>query len=470
MTVDVADWVDNCGRCTRFKGQPDLAPLVGVTTTEPLELVCTDFLKVDAAHNGTQYVLVITDHFTRFARAVPTRNMSAKTTAEALLAFCQSFGIPKRLHADQGANFVGKVITELCSLLGVEKSRTTAYHPQGNGACERFNRTLIRMLGTLPPEKKKNWPKHIGMLTMAYNSTRHESTGYSPYYLLFGRNPRLPIDNLFPRDSVPKQIDEVREALEWAWSKATEKDQNKKDKNKTFYDRKVRGATLSPGDRVLVKEVAFDGPHKIKDKWTQEIFVVVNRPHDNIPVYRIRPENGGKERTLHRNLLLPVQILRDPIPQIEKAPVPIISKEQCTHKVPVSVPVQSESDTCEEVSAQMDSDSESEEEYIVVTAFPEQRTQTPPSTPPPPERDNLTPPEPPPPPRLPSPAPPPTPAPRRSTRNRQPPSWQTTGDFEMDPVVNALTKLLSVPGIDSSKVTDAIIAHCLTLSLVSPIA
>ena len=91
MTVDVADWVDNCGRCVRFKSQPGLAPLVGVTTTEPLELVCTDFLKVDAARNGTQYILVITDHFTRFAKAIPTRNMSARTTAEALMVFCENF-------------------------------------------------------------------------------------------------------------------------------------------------------------------------------------------------------------------------------------------------------------------------------------------------------------------------------------------------------------------------------------------
>ena len=139
MSKDVESWVHHCGRCVRFKGKPDRAPLVGIQTSEPLELVCTDFLKVDSAQNGTQYILVITDHFTRFAMAVPTRNMSAKTTAEALLTFVRNFGIPKRLHADQGANFESKVIRALCQLLGVEKSRTAPFHPMGNGSCERMN-------------------------------------------------------------------------------------------------------------------------------------------------------------------------------------------------------------------------------------------------------------------------------------------------------------------------------------------
>ncbi|GFR82257.1 Pol polyprotein [Elysia marginata] len=87
MSKDVNSWVRHCSRCLRFKGKPIRAPLVGILTTEPLELVCTDFLKVDASPNGTQYILVITDHFTKFALAVPTRNILAKTTDEALLTF-----------------------------------------------------------------------------------------------------------------------------------------------------------------------------------------------------------------------------------------------------------------------------------------------------------------------------------------------------------------------------------------------
>ena len=82
-------------------------------------------------------------------------------------------------------------------MTGITKSRTTSYHPQGNGMCERFNHTLLNMLGTLEAEQKNNWKTYVGPLVCAYNCTRHDSTGFSPYYLMFGRNPRLPVDIVF---------------------------------------------------------------------------------------------------------------------------------------------------------------------------------------------------------------------------------------------------------------------------------
>ena len=151
MSVDVEDWVHKCGLCLPFKAKPGLAPLVGVRTTESLEVVCTDFLKLDYARNGAQYILVDTDHFIRFVKATLTRNLSARsrTTAEALIVFYENFVILQRLQSDQGTNFESKVIREFFHLLRVQKSQTTTYHNIGNGSCERFNQTVTRMLGTL---------------------------------------------------------------------------------------------------------------------------------------------------------------------------------------------------------------------------------------------------------------------------------------------------------------------------------
>ena len=134
---------------------------------------------------------------------------------------------------------------------------------------EGFNRTLISMLGTLEIDKKKNWKQFLAPLVHAYNCIRHESTGYSPYQLLFGREPRLPVDIAFGLKDMP----EVRKNADKA-----------RQKQKSVNDLKAKAAKLEIGDRVLVKNLAFDGKHKIADKWTKDVYVVTDIPNVNIPV------------------------------------------------------------------------------------------------------------------------------------------------------------------------------------------
>ena len=129
---------------------------MNVNTTYPLELVCMDYLTLEQSKGGLSNIPIITDHFTKYAMAIPTRNQTAKTTAKAFYHnFILHYGIPTRIHSDQGTNFESAIIKELCNLTGIEKTRASIYHPQGNAGPERFNRTLLGMLGTLENRKQK---------------------------------------------------------------------------------------------------------------------------------------------------------------------------------------------------------------------------------------------------------------------------------------------------------------------------
>lgn len=200
LEKDVRDYVKCCKRCVYGKSpEPEArAPLKNIVTSEPLELVCVDFWSAEDSKNKSVDVLVVTDHFTKLAHAFHCPNQSAKAVAKQLWNnfFC-IYGFPKRIHSDQGASFESALISELLSVAGVKKSHTTPYHPMGNGGVERFNRTLGNMIRALPPAAKQRWPRMLKSLTFAYNCTIHETTGYAPFQLMFGRTPRLPVDVLF---------------------------------------------------------------------------------------------------------------------------------------------------------------------------------------------------------------------------------------------------------------------------------
>ena len=196
--------VAKCGRCIQYEAKGQLPPMQPIICTEPMESVHIDYvgMEVTVATDKKPVVwnvLVVVDHFTRYVQAFVTKNHTARTTARVLYNnYFSVFGFPQRLMSDQGTEFCGKVIVAMCSLLGVEKIRTTPYHLQTNGSAERVHQTLQRMIGKLDPEKRRKWPAHIGSIIIAYNSTRSLVTGYSPYYLMFRCRPPLPIDLLFP--------------------------------------------------------------------------------------------------------------------------------------------------------------------------------------------------------------------------------------------------------------------------------
>ena len=182
MKSEIEEYCKSCVRCIKRKTSPKrVATLSHLQSDGPFDLVCMDFLSIEPDSSNTENVLVITDHYTRYAQVFPTEDQKASTVAKVLLEkYFVHYGLPKRMHSDQGRDFESRLVHEVLSLLGVEKSRTTPYHPQGDPQPERFNRTLLDMLGTLEPNRKKKWSQHLVHLVHAYNCTPNEATGFSP--------------------------------------------------------------------------------------------------------------------------------------------------------------------------------------------------------------------------------------------------------------------------------------------------
>lgn len=313
MAQDVEKWCKNCERCMIAKAPlPSIKPPIGnLIAHRPMEILAMDYTLLEKSSDGRENVLVMTDIFSKFTQAIPTRDQKAVTVAKALVKeWFVHYGIPHRIHSDQGRNFESQIIQELCKIYGIHKSRTTPYHAAGNGQCERFNRTMHDRLRTLTPEQKKRWTEFLPELVYVYNSTVHSSTGYSPYFLFFGREPTLPIDFILGThtgteadiSSVDEWISKHRKRLSEAIHSATINTEKNAQRRREIHNKNTKEAPVKIGTRVLVRNRVL-GRNKIQDTWSSVPYKVIARPGEN--VYSIQLADGsGPMRNVTRTELL----------------------------------------------------------------------------------------------------------------------------------------------------------------------
>ena len=297
---DVRDWCKNCAICASRKNPTPRAraPLKNVITGYPMQLVAMDIVgPFPESPAGNTYILVIADYFTRWTEAYALPNQEATTVAKKLVdEFFFRFSPPEQLHSDQGRNFESEVIAEVCKLLGVVKSRTTPYHPQSDGLVERYNKTLLDMLAKAVHDKPFQWEDNLRRLCLAYNTSVNQTTGFSPFFLMFGRSVRMPVDIMYgimygspnqPTTTLPKYVADLRSSLSAAYKQVREYMGNKLARQKEFYDRRVHGQPFSPGDLVWLNNPAVPRGRakKLHCPWTGP-YRIVARLSD--AVYRIQ--------------------------------------------------------------------------------------------------------------------------------------------------------------------------------------
>ena len=321
MTRDLRNHIKISSHCRKYEAAPPVAPMKPLTCSGPGELLHVDFTSIEEMvplkeEPVIRNVLVLQDHFSKYIVAYVVKDQTACTATETLrIEYFGLFGAPTYLVSDQGKTFTGHVITHLCELYGVQKLRTSPYHAQTNGQVERMNQTIIHMISKLEEDKKACWSKHLPELLMAYNATCFAVTSYSPYYLLFGRRPRIPVDYLFPtlRDSpyqtkMEVSVAAMQKRLKEAFTVARHLTSEEVAKQCHYYDRKAGVVALQPGDVVMVCTDGFVGKQKVKDQWEDGGFIVKSQLED-WPVYKVKcltsdAQQKPKYQILHRNRLL----------------------------------------------------------------------------------------------------------------------------------------------------------------------
>ena len=305
MSLHITDFVRSCQSCAQNKlgAPPSKAPLQPIDVNEPFVFWAMDYMgPLPETTQGNKHLLVIMDHFTKWCEAFPTKDQRASTVADILVTRVFSrFGPPTIIHSDQGRNFESNLMHEICQLMGVHKSRTTAYHPQCDGLVERQNRTLQEILSSFVSQHKDDWDNWVSLAVYAYNTSCHESTGFSPYELVFGRDPRTPLalDLDIPLKNPSSQSDysrSVRSAVHNIKVAAQNKLAASRFKQASSYDSNCRNwAPIPSGSSVWLRRPKT---WKFGGKWVGP-YEVLSR---NGVTYKLRSKEG-KEIVAHHNNL-----------------------------------------------------------------------------------------------------------------------------------------------------------------------
>ncbi|CAF0708802.1 unnamed protein product [Brachionus calyciflorus] len=197
LMIQTIEKVHKCLTCHKVKQPKQLqrAQLQPIRPNKLLQLITIDITgPLPTSKNGNCYFLVICCHFSKWVALCPMNNTTSDKLAQNLIRFMMQFGLCTNIHSDLGTNFQSELMRKIYDLLDIHQLKTTAYHPECDGLTERFNRTPKTMIACYVNENQNNWDELLPFLSYAYNTSTHSTTNHSPYEVIFGRKPKIPID------------------------------------------------------------------------------------------------------------------------------------------------------------------------------------------------------------------------------------------------------------------------------------
>ena len=297
MSQDVEQHCSECQTCQRSKlPTPTRAPLVSVPIGKPWQMVAVDILEVPVSYKGHRYLLVVQDYFTKWADAISLHNQTAAIITQELIKLFSVMGLPDILHSDQGRNFESTLLRQTLKSFGVHKSHTTAYHPEGGGMVERFNRSLLQLLRSYV-DNEADWEQHLPLVLYAYRTAAHSSTGVSPYMLMFGRHPQstsFDTSSAFDPASYQSRLRaKMTELHDFVESKLT----LAASKQKCSYDKQSNQRSFNVNDPVWLS-VPTAG--KLDPKWEGNWKVHAMKGPVNVEI-----TDGHRKKVVHINRIQP---------------------------------------------------------------------------------------------------------------------------------------------------------------------
>ena len=308
---DVQQYCKTCDICQKTvpKGKVSQLPLGKMPLIEtPFSRIATDIVGPinPPSDNGNRFILTVVDYATRYPEAKALKRIDTETVAEALVEIYSRVGIPREVLTDQGKQFTSDIMKEVGRLLSIRQLTTTPYHPACNGLVERFNGTLKSMLRKLCEEKPRQWDRYIPALLFAYRETEQESTGFSPFQLLYGRQVRGPLSilkQLWTKELEDEEVKttyqyvvDLRERLEETIQVVQDKLKQSSKRYKHYADSKAKDRQFKQGDEVLL--LLPTESNKLIMQW-QGPFKIVEKL--NSLDYRVRVKD--KVKTYHGNML-----------------------------------------------------------------------------------------------------------------------------------------------------------------------